>query len=240
MAVSFISLFNVTLAFSSLPQSFQEAKRLAYEIFKDHPETLYCHCRYTANKEVDLTSCNLENLETKSNSHKLQFEHMMSAENMGKQFACWREPLCQDKKGKPYKGRRCCQKSDKTFRQAEAELYNLWPESGFINRLRSNYRFAEIPEGSTLQGCNFKVDKLRRKVEPEDKVKGIVARAHLLMADKYHLRLSKKQRKLFVEWNSRFMPSDWEREWAARIESIEGYSNPYIAQYPLKRELVKY
>lgn len=80
----------------------------------------------------------------KKRALRLEWEHMMPAENFGRQFACWRVPLCRHSNGSPYKGRACCEKIEPRFRQAEAELYNLWPEVGLLNQLRSNYRYAEL------------------------------------------------------------------------------------------------
>jgi deoxyribonuclease-1 len=39
--------------------SFEAAKKLAPQIYADHPEECYCGCRYSGN-EVDLASCGYE------------------------------------------------------------------------------------------------------------------------------------------------------------------------------------
>jgi len=113
-------------------------------------------------------------------------------------------------------------------RQAEGELYNLWPAVGLINQLRSNYRYAALSNRQLTFGCDFKADKFLRKTEPTDRAKGIVARANLFMSDKYHINLSKSQRQLFEAWNKQFPANAWEKEWSQRIAMIEGYDNPYI------------
>ena len=48
------------------------------------------------------------------------------------------------------------------------------------------------------------------------------------MAEKYNIELSVSQKKLFEVWNKQSPPTDWEKEWAAQVAKIEGYSNPYI------------
>nr|WP_058532942.1 DUF4113 domain-containing protein [Legionella saoudiensis] len=78
---------------------------------------------------------------------------------------------------KTLKGRTCCQKIDERFRHMDAELYNLWPESGLINQARSNYRFGMVPGQDDYFGCTIKIDKATRRVEPADVAKGVVARA---------------------------------------------------------------
>jgi deoxyribonuclease-1 len=150
----------------------------------------------------------------------------MPAENFGHHFKCWREKICSKKSGKKYRGRKCCEKTDKNFKRAESELYNLWPSVGLVNAARSNYRYSEISSSKKFYGCNFKVQN--RKVEPSDKVKGLVARANLFMSEKYNIKLSKSQKSLFDAWNKKFPPSKREINWAKRVEKVEGYPNPYI------------
>lgn len=179
----------------------------------------------------------MEAAASKKRALRVEWEHMMPAEHFGKQFQCWQEKICSSK-GTPYKGRRCCEKVDRAFQQAEGELYNLWPAEGLINQARSNYRYAELESKSDYFGCSFKVDKELRKAEPDDEVKGIVARANLFMADRYHILLSASQRKLFMAWNNRFPPDYWEMEWAAKVAEMEGYSNPYIIQAMANKEKV--
>ena len=153
----------------------------------------------------------------------------MGAENFGKHFECWRKPLCE-KNGKLYKGRRCCQKIDPKFRQMEAELYNLWPAVGLVNQARSNYRFGMLGEKQDFYGCPFAVSKPLRRAEPPDFSKGIVARANLFIADHYRIRMSPSQRQLLEAWDKLYPPGKWEKEWAGRVASIEGYENRYITK----------
>ena len=207
--------------------SFVEAKKFAKVMFGSNRETLYCACKYNQFNEVDLASCNMQSAAPIKRAHRVEWEHMMPAENFGRQFVCWREPVCSHH-GKPFKGRKCCEKSDPKFRQVEAELYNLWPAVGLVNQARSNYRYAVLDTISDFYGCDFKVDRYLRKVEPADRAKGIVARANLFMADKYNIELSASQRQLFIAWSKQFPPSTREKNWAAHVAEIEGYPNPYI------------
>ena len=164
-------------------------------------------------------------------AHRVEWEHMMPAENFGRQFECWRENICSHN-GKSFKGRKCCQKMNATYKMAEAELYNLWPSVGLVNQARSNYRFSPLTTKHGFYGCNFEVDKKLRKVEPDNRAKGIVARANLFMSDKYNVPLSTYQRKLFDIWNKEFPPSIWEKTWAKQVAKIEEYHNPYIEEQP--------
>lgn len=223
---SFFSVLCSLSSFSS-PASFTEAKKIANTLFRQHQETLYCGCKYNENKEVDLASCNMQTASGIKRAHRIEWEHMMPAENFGRHFVCWQEAICH-KDTKRFKGRKCCEQIDELFNQAEAELYNLWPAVGLVNQARSNYRFAQLDNKTIFYGCNFAIDKDARKVEPADSAKGIVARANLFMSDKYDVPLSSSQRKLFNAWNKQFPPSEWEKQWAKAVREIEGYSNPYI------------
>ena len=86
-------------------------------------------------------------------AHRLEWEHMMPAENFGRHFKCWREPLCISQSGKRYRGRKCCEKIDAQFQKTEAELYNLWPAIGLVNQARSNYCFSPLPARNGHYGC---------------------------------------------------------------------------------------
>ncbi|QBS08992.1 endonuclease [Legionella israelensis] len=225
-----IILCMVTVAYAKAPANFPQAKKIAAQIFNDKRETLYCGCKYNAKKQVDLAGCHMQKASIIKRAHRMEWEHMMPAEHFGRHFKCWREPICS-KHGKPYKGRPCCEKVDADFRKAEAELYNLWPAVGVINQLRSNYRYSPLSHKHLTYGCDFTADRSLRKAEPPARVKGLVARANLFMAEKYHVRLSKAQRKLFEVWNKEHPPGDWEKEWARRVAKIEGYPNPYILSH---------
>ncbi len=104
----------------------------------------------------------------------------------------------------------------------------MWPAEGIVNQARSNYRYGIVAYPSTFFGCSIRIDKKNRVAEPDDQIKGLVARANLFMADKYHIKLSNAQRQLFLAWNKHVPPTEWEKQWALQVATIEGYSNPYI------------
>lgn len=212
------------------PSSFAQAKKIVKQLFHNHPKTIYCGCSFE-DKVVNLDSCGMEQAHLKKRAYRVEIEHFMAVEHFGQNFECWRKPLCQDKKGKLFKGRACCQKIDARFRHMEAELYNLGPENGLVNQGRSNYRFGVLSNQTNYYGCPIKIDKALRRAEPDDVAKGVVARSYLFMSEHYHLPLSKSQRQLFERWNKLHSPSQWERNWATQIAEIEGYQNKYIAEW---------
>ena len=234
----FILLIITVQSFSLPPKNFSTAKREARKIFSDNRETLYCGCKYDKYNRIDLKSCSMQKKAKSKRARRVEWEHMMAASHFSQHFKCWREKMCTKRNGKKYRGRKCCEKIDKRFRQVEAELFNLWPSVGSVNQYRSNYRYAEFyPESFApkyyFQGCPIVKKKITNKVtriEPKNEAKGIVARANLFMSKKYSIKLSKGQRRLFESWNKRFPPSQREKSWANKVKQVEGYSNPYIVK----------
>jgi deoxyribonuclease I len=215
------------------PSNFSAAKKIASSIFKAHRQTLYCGCVYTSKNKVDLSSCNMQGAQAISRAHRVEWEHMMPAEHFGRTHLCWREKICMNNKtGRPFKGRRCCESVDNDFKKKESELYNLWPSVGAINQARSNYSFSILVNKRGFYGCEIEVDSFSRSVEPPDRAKGIVARANLFMAKHYGIELSSEEFDLFTEWNKQFPPTEWEQKWAEEVARIEGYANEYISIHP--------
>ena len=222
--------FALIFALSSViaaPETYSIAKRYARVLFHENPVTLYCACHYDKNR-IDLKSCGMESAKHIKRARRVEFEHMMPAENFGRHLVCWREKICRNKEGKAYKGRSCCRKKSPEFNEAEAELYNLWPSVGLVNQARSNFRFSPLPRRSGFYGCDIEIDKKQRKVDPPNRAKGIVARANLFMSERYNIRLSPAQRKLFKAWSKQYPPTEQEKSWAASVAKVEGYQNRYI------------
>ena len=225
--------------FAQTPNNFSSAKKIARKVFSYNRTTLYCGCKYDKYNRIDLKSCGMQSAAKSRRARRVEWEHMMPASNFGRHFKCWREKLCAKRNGKKYRGRKCCEKIDKIFRKAESELYNLWPSVGSVNQFRSNYRYAEFyPDSFSpkyyFKGCPIVKKRITSKItriEPRNEAKGIVARANLFMSQKYDVRLSKGQRRLFESWNNRFSPSAWEFQWATKVAKIEGYPNNFILKH---------
>lgn len=216
-------------SFSAAPSNFSLAKKVAFELFRPHQVTLYCACNYDSEKKVDLNSCNMNNASPIERANRIEWEHMMPAEQLGRSHQCWKEKICvHATTGKPYRGRKCCEKIDPVFRQKESDLYNLWPAVGAVNQARSNYRFGILHNKRGYYGCEFEADNALKIAEPPDRAKGVVARANLFMSEKYQIELDKDQRELFQKWNKQFPPQPWELQWATEVAKIVGYKNPYI------------
>jgi deoxyribonuclease-1 len=154
---------------------------------------------------------------------RLEWEHIVPAWNFGRQFSCWRngDDKCVTKKGKTYKGRRCCKKVSPIFKEMEADMFNLVPSIGEVNADRRNFRFMETKDD--LKGqygeCTFKVDFKERKAYPADYTKGLIARTYLYFSKKYRMKLSKRDKRMFKLWNKLYPPTNWEQLRNKRIKA---------------------
>lgn len=217
------------------PKTFQDAKKQAKLIWLDYPETIYCGCKFDSQLNVDHGSCSYTPGDNKR-ANRVEWEHLVPASWFGRQRECWREPICEKKNGKKYKGRKCCEKIDQEFRKMHTDLHNIVPAIGEVNQARNDYRFGEFyPESReqkyNFHGCRIIIDQKYRVVEPRDEVKGLIARAHLYMADTYSFKLSENQLEMYKRWNRVYPPSSWEAEWNRKVKEIQGNDNLYIAEH---------
>ena len=164
-------------------------------------------------------------------ARRIEWEHLIPAENFGRQFSCWRDgdSKCINSKGKSYKGRRCCTKVNKQYRIMQADMHNLFPAVGELNADRKNFRFdfAEA-DGGQYGECRFDVIfKLKRARVKED-IRGIIARDYLYFNKQYGMKLSKQEMKKFKAWNKLYRPSEWEIERNNRIAKKQDNLNKFI------------
>ncbi|MBF0312219.1 MAG: endonuclease [Oligoflexia bacterium] len=213
--------------------NFGEAKKIINAIHKEHPYTIYCNCRYQGNK-IDLKSCGYKVQKDARRAYRLEWEHVVPAEAFGKSFKEWREGSgeCM-KKGKQFKGRKCAGKNPE-FAKMEADLYNLWPEIGELNGLRSNFSMAEIGRSISSErdfgDCKAKL--MQKKFEPMDFAKGIVARTYMYMDKVYPGRgiISDKNQKLFEAWDKQYPAGAWECKRAEKIAKAQGNVNEILKE----------
>ncbi len=235
VCMGFLFLSGILFSASQEPNkkvdSFNEAKKyLEKVIYADDSlrRDFYCNCPYDAKKKVFPETCGYIPKKDSKRSHKIEWEHVVPAENLGQAFVEWREgaPACVDSKGKAFKGRKCAEKVNEQFRTMEADMYNLVPAVGELNQQRSNYQYALIDgEPREFGKCDFEVEG--KKVEPRPEIRGDIARINFYMASAYpavHF-LSDKQRKLFEAWMAQDPVDKAECERANAIEKVQGNKN---------------
>lgn len=214
-------------------ESFTKAKRLLErEVYFDHRVTLYCGAAFDARKNVTLPE-GFTTPQHAKRARRVEWEHVVPAENFGRAFVEWREgaDVCVDNKGKAFKGRKCAEKANAAFRYMQADLYNLYPAIGAVNAMRSNYRYSMLPGSpATFGTCSMKIDG--RRAEPPEAARGTIARTVLYMADAYRgvYRLSNQDRRLMEAWDRQYPVDAWECTRARRIEAIQGNPNERVKE----------
>jgi len=222
-------------------KTFERAKDLAEKIHEGHAETIYCPCKYVGDKILPET-CDYRPRTQHPGALKLQWEHVVPAENFGRSFKEWREgdPKCvgRNKKGKKirFTGRKCAKKVSEEFRLMESDLYNIYPAVGDMNMQRSNIQMGEISDSEPFG--TFGGDKCTARIlfgdherfMPMNQYKGLVARTYMYMDASYPGRgiLSDQRLKLFIAWDKMFPPTDWECQRAEEIRKIQGNENSIV------------
>lgn len=216
------------LAVAQAPQNFSQAKYLLKKnVYFDQNEngfigSSYCGCDWQwvgrSGGRTDLASCGYEIRAQEVRANRTEYEHVVAAYAMGSQRQCWQNG-----------GRKNCVATDEQFSVMEANMHNLTVVIGEVNADRSNYRFGMVSGNSAMYGqCNSKTDFKQRVFEPRDEVKGMVARINFYMHDRYNLRMSEQQQRLFMAWHKQFPVSEWERIRDKRIANVMGHSNPFV------------
>ncbi len=232
ISILFLSLFSY--AENTQIQSFSSAKKkLEKEIYLAPQErhTLYCDAEFDSEKNV-IASSGFESKKYKKRAKRIEWEHVVPAENFGRNFTEWRsgDKQCVTSKGKAYKGRRCAEKINAEYRYMQADMYNLYPAIGSVNASRSNYNFVMLGNVQNSFGsCAMKIEK--RKVEPPVQSRGVIARAYLYMDTIYpSYKMSRQQRQLMTAWHKIYPVNAWECERAKRIQKIQGNNNQIVQQ----------
>jgi deoxyribonuclease-1 len=217
--------------------TFDSAKRVARDaIYSEHHIDFYCGCAFTPTKTrsggtIDATGCGYQARKNKARGRVLEWEHVVPAAFFGQHRTCWRKghDRCVTKTGKPFKGRDCCGRVDKTFKRIEADLHNLTPAVGELNGDRSNLPYGIVAgEPREYGACDFEIGGKPRVTEPRDEVRGDAARIWLYMSDTYKIKLTTAQRKMFEEWSTADAVDTFERLRNTRIEAAQGNRNPHV------------
>ena len=134
--------------------------------------------------------------------------------------------------------RKECRKRSRQFNHIEADLHNLFPSRKDVNDARGSYRYGNIKgEKPWFGNCDFEIDQRRRVIEPRTASRGEIARTMFYMAQRYDLKIFKKQAELLKRWNQQDRPSKEEQRRNDLIEGIQGNRNPYIDNPILINEL---
>ena len=168
-------------------RNFRAAKKLANRFYqKNHFKTFYCGCDFNRGR-IERKSCSYTPVNSRDpRSRRLEWEHVVPISYLGHNISAWKNghPRCLKKNGKKYKGRRCARLVSKEFNKMEADLYNLVPSVGEVNKLRANFPIGLVEKNQSYAfNCETKIKP--GKIEPRDEVKGFLARIYLYMDKAY-------------------------------------------------------
>jgi len=208
---------------------FSHAKKALYSL-PTPKETFYCKCSYNRKKKVDLNSCSYNIWKFKKRAQRVEVEHIVPAHTLCGQTPEWKlgHHKCT-KKNKPYKGRKCATKTNKTCIRAYNDLHNLRPSIGEINAMRSNFHFNEIEGEERKFGiCNFEVRA--RVAEPPDSRRGEIARIYLFMNHAYKSLqlLDEKEYRKFIKWSNEDPVDHEECKLNENIFKVQGTYNVIV------------
>ena len=215
----------LALAHPAQALTFVEAKKALRQLYAQNPEqtTFYCGCdiRYQGKKMVpDLASCGYEVRKQPERASRIEWEHIVSAWELGQQRQCWQQG-----------GRKNCVKTDPIFAQMEGDMHNLVPAIGEVNGDRANFRFSEWNGQPTQYGrCEMVIDFAGNRAQPPTRSRGAIARTYLYMAEHYQLRLAPAQQKLFAAWHKQYPVSAWECRRDELIAKVQGNHNPFVEE----------
>lgn len=231
-AISTVQAFSPTPHNNQKIESFSQAKKkLLTNVYNDHRTTLYCGASFNSKKQV-VDYKGYASSKYKKRAKRIEWEHVVPAENFGRTFAAWREgdAQCVNSKGKKYKGRRCANKASKEYRLMQADMYNLFPAIGAVNAYRSNFNFVMQPqEKSDFGACDMRIEN--KKAQPPKEARGRIARTYLYMDSAYkHFKMSRAQRQLMQAWDKQFPTSSWECQRYQRIKKIQLNENDIMQQ----------
>jgi len=217
----------------------QSKKWLEKDVYYDHRTTLYCQAEFNQDKKIKL-STGFTTDKYKSRSERVEWEHVVPAENFGRTFPEWRDgsPLCQDKNGNSFKGRKCAETANREYRYMQADMYNLYPAIGSVNAARQNYNFTQFESHtpSSFGACPMKIQE--GKAEPPPAARGTIARTYLYFERAYRrYHMSESQRHLMHAWDKQYPVDSWECERACRIQKIQGNINPVVKDRCIKDNL---
>lgn len=112
------------------------------------------------------------------------------------------------------------------YKEASADLHNLWPVAEKSLQLRQHYLFIESDKNSgEANYCNFTI--FDRGIEPREFAKGEIARSMLYLIWQYQLP-DYGQLPLMLKWHKRYRPNAEETWRNERIMAIQGKENPFI------------
>lgn len=214
-------------------EGFSLAKKKMYkDVYSNSGKTFYANCNFFR-KKVDLDSCYLSNSFSKkesSRSLRTEAEHVIPSSWMyrsnGEFRVCYKQAKALGENKRDY-----CVKNDSEFKKAHNDLVNLRPAVGAINLIRLNKPFSENLSGKnkrTFNGDGKSVTITSRIIIPPKSIRGDIARIAFYMYKSYGVKITDRQKSLFLKWNKEDPVSEEERQLNKRIVKAQGWGNSFV------------
>lgn len=220
--MAFLLTSTVSFAQNTRVQNFTSAKKIIKKYPELNKETLYCGCKIVNNK-VDMASCGYVPPSKSARAGRIEIEHVVAHSFMARSFK-YDKAKC----GKKNK-RKCLEDTYPELSFMVSDLYNLYPEDGLVNAIRSNKPHEEIDKSDVSFGkCDIKTNK--RSFTPRSEAKGIVARIYLYMQQSYPKMniISNKNKKLYDAWDKIYPVTKEECERVRLIKKLQLNENSVV------------
>lgn len=225
LAIAALAFF---LPAAAIAGGWERTKNIADDLIYDEVDhTFYCGCFYHSHEDsdgsgdiIDAADCGYTGPETHAHrAGQVEWEHIVPASLMSaRQLECW-----AGQGG----SRQHCEDTDPRAQAMLFDLHNLAPSIGQVNALRSNDRYADLPdETSDFGGCQ--IEDTSGLFEPPACHKGDVARVWLYMHLMYGVEIAPSELAMFVQWSAQDPVSPWESEREKRIADHSRVVNPFV------------
>ncbi len=121
---------------------------------------------------------------------------------------------------------RQCKRENERYREIISDLHNIVPADSYIEFKRKSAIFGNLDDSVKVSKCG--VRKKFQIFDPDDSLKGDIARAILYMYERYQLPMMVSFPEL-SRWHEMDPPSPEEQARNTLIESIQGNDNPFIS-----------
>lgn len=117
--------------------------------------------------------------------------------------------------------------ASRDYRRMTADLHNMYPAEKRVQLDRRNAQFEKVLQSDALPdpSCRYRI--FANYIEPNNEIKGEVARAMLYMHTAYGLPVPGAIG-MYVDWNNIDPPSAHEKQRNDLIMKIQGNRNPFI------------
>lgn len=176
-------------------------------IYYSHRFTFFCEQPYDENGQLAAFRCK----HCAPHSYSIQWMPIIPFQTLAASLPCYQHRPCYTKTGKPYRGQRCCQKTDPLYATMSTDLNNFVPENPTLIQARKNYAFSDFDDQKSSSGCHFYLDHAHKRLSPAPATRGLIARTYLYFHHRYRLPLTQEEYTLFHHWDKTYPPSDWEK-----------------------------